>query len=68
MYGPDVAILLTYGSHDVRHIDFRRLTVVNGTPGIRVSQLILYKINNLNRKDVIIQKRKDVIILGKKKI
>ena len=47
MYRPDVAILLTYGSHDVRHVDFRRLTVVNGTPGIGVSQLILLKINNL---------------------
>ena len=32
MYGPDVAILLTYGSHDVRHVDFRGLTVVNETP------------------------------------
>ena len=37
MYGSDVTILLTYGSHDVRHIDFRRLTVVNGIPGIGVS-------------------------------
>ena len=33
MYGPDVAILLMYGSHDMRHTGFRRLTVVNGTPG-----------------------------------
>ena len=33
MYGPDMAILLMYGSHDMRHIGFRRLTVVNGTPG-----------------------------------
>ena len=32
MYGPDVAILLLYGSHDMRHAGFRRLTVVNGTP------------------------------------
>ena len=39
MYGPDVAVLLTYGSHDVRHVDFRRLTVVNGTPEIEVSHL-----------------------------
>ena len=38
MYGPDVAILLTYGSHDVRHVDFRGLTVVNETPGIGASQ------------------------------
>ena len=27
-------ILLTYGSHDVRHTGFRGLTVVNGTPEI----------------------------------
>ena len=27
------AILLMYGSHDMRHTSFRRLTVVNGTPG-----------------------------------
>ena len=26
-------ILLLYGSHDMRHIGFRRLTVVNWTPG-----------------------------------
>ena len=27
-------ISLIYGSHDMRHIDFHRLTVVNGTSGI----------------------------------
>ena len=26
-------ILLMYGSHDLRHTCFRRLAVVNGTPG-----------------------------------
>ena len=26
-------ILLMYGSHDMRHTGFCRLTVVNGTPG-----------------------------------
>ena len=31
--GPYWAILLMYGSHDMRHIGFHRLTVVNGTPG-----------------------------------
>ena len=31
--GPYLAILLMYGSHDMRHTGFRRLTVVNGTPG-----------------------------------
>ena len=35
MYGPDVAILLMFGSHDMRHTGFRRLTVVNKTPEIR---------------------------------
>ena len=31
--GPYWVILLMYGSHDMRHTGFRRLTVVNGTPG-----------------------------------
>ena len=26
-------ILLMHGSHDMRHIGFHRLTMVNGTPG-----------------------------------
>ena len=30
---PYWVILLKYGSHDMRHTGFRRLTVVNGTPG-----------------------------------
>ena len=30
--GPCWVILLMYGSHDMRHTGFRRLTVVNGTP------------------------------------
>ena len=30
---PYWVILLMYESHDMRHIGFRRLTVVNGTPG-----------------------------------
>ena len=34
MYGPDVVILLMYVSHDMRHIGFHRLTVVNETPGM----------------------------------
>ena len=33
MYEPDVAIVLMYGSHDMRHVGFCKLTVVNGTPG-----------------------------------
>ena len=33
MYGPYLVILLMYGSHDMRHIGFRRLTVVNGPLG-----------------------------------
>ena len=31
--GPYWVILLKYGTHDMRHTGFRRLTVVNGTPG-----------------------------------
>ena len=31
--GPYWVILLMYGSHDMRHIVFCRLTMVNGTPG-----------------------------------
>ena len=30
---PYWVILLKYGSHDMRHTGFCRLTVVNGTPG-----------------------------------
>ena len=30
---PHWVILLMYGSHDMRPTGFRRLTVVNGTPG-----------------------------------
>ena len=32
--GPYWVILLMYESHNMRHIGFRRLTVVNGTSGI----------------------------------
>ena len=31
--GPYWVTLLKYGSHDMRHTGFRRLTVVNRTPG-----------------------------------
>ena len=31
--GPYWVILLMYGSHDMRHTGFRRLTIVNGTLG-----------------------------------
>ena len=37
--GPYWVILLMYGSHDMRHTGFRRLTVVNGTPGNGASHL-----------------------------
>ena len=33
-YGPYWVILLMYGSHDMRYTGFRRLMVVNETPGI----------------------------------
>ena len=32
-YGLYWVISLMYGSHDMRHTGFRRLTMVNGTPG-----------------------------------
>ena len=41
MYGPDAVILLMYGSHDMRHTSFSRLTVINGIPGFGVSHLSL---------------------------
>ena len=45
--GPYWAILLMYGSHDMRHTGFRRLTVVNGTPpGFGVSHGYCYGNNN----------------------
>ena len=37
MYEPMWPFLLMYWSHDMRHAGFRRLTVVNGTPGIGAS-------------------------------
>ena len=38
MYGLDVDIVLTYGSQDARHVDFRGLTVVNETLRFWASQ------------------------------
>ena len=39
-------ILLKYGSHDMRHTGFRRLTVVSGTPGFwgvtAISGILIY--------------------------
>ena len=35
--GPYWVTLFNYGSHDMRHPGFRRLTVVNRTPGWGVS-------------------------------
>ena len=40
--GPYWVILLMYGSHDMRHIGFRRLTLVNETPGFWGVTLMLY--------------------------
>ena len=36
-------ILFMYGSHDMRHTGFRKLTVVNGTLGFGASQKHYYK-------------------------
>ena len=41
MYGPTWSFLLMYGSHDMRYTGFRKLTVVNGTPGNGASHYIL---------------------------
>ena len=41
---PYWVILLMYGSHDMRHTGFRRLTMVNGTPGFWGVTKILYQI------------------------
>ena len=40
MYEPMWPFLLMYGSHDMRHTGFRKLTVVNGPPGFGASQLV----------------------------
>ena len=58
--------LLMYGSHDMRHAGFCRLTVVNGTPGIwgvvkpqenpnflkNVKMVISVKIQNFSRSQM----------------
>ena len=50
--GPYWAILLMYGSHDMRHTGFHRLTVFNGTPGFwGVTELCwLLEEKNMNPK------------------
>ena len=53
MYGSDVAILLIYGSHDIRHAGFRRLMVVNGTPR-EMGRHTLFLLNGLSQKKKII--------------
>ena len=45
MYGPDVAILLMYESHDMKHIGFRKLKVVNGPSEFGASQNFYRKRN-----------------------
>ena len=46
MYEPMWPFLLMYGSHDMRHIGFRRLTVVNGTLGGRGVTIPVVKYDN----------------------
>ena len=51
--GPYWVILLMYGSHNMRHTGFRRLTVVNGTPGfwdVTVAREIAVFYANINTK------------------
>ena len=45
--GPTWPFLLMYGSHDMRHTGFRRLTVVNGTPGTGASHIFILKLSPL---------------------
>ena len=45
--GPYWAILLMYGSHDMRHTGFRRLTVVNRTPGFWGVSILLNNLKHL---------------------
>ena len=42
--GPSWVILLMYGSHDMRHTGFRRLTVVNETPGSGASHFHIWSL------------------------
>ena len=49
MYGPTWSFLLIYGSHDMRHTGFRRLTVVNGTPENGASHIIHHMKQFINR-------------------
>ena len=50
--GPCWFILLKYGSYDMRHTGFCRLTVVNGTPGFwGVTDLVLcQKVTNMRHQ------------------
>ena len=52
--GPYWVILLMYdGSHDMRHTGFRRLTVVNGTPGfwgVTIMRHLTYKTTKIATK------------------
>ena len=49
MYGPDVAILLIYESHDMRHAGFHILMVVNGTSR-EMGHHTLFLLNGLSQK------------------
>ena len=40
MSGSYWVVLHLYGSHEVRHVDFRGLTVVNGHPGTGASHTL----------------------------
>ena len=44
--GPYWVILLMYGSHDMRHTGFRRLTVVNGTLGFWGVTILIHNFCN----------------------
>ena len=46
--GSTLPFLLMYESHDMRHIGFRKLTMVNGTLGIEASQNPKLKVKIFN--------------------
>ena len=52
MCRPYRVILLMYGSHDMRHTGFRRLTVVNGTPEVRGVTGLHDQGNNKTKRNV----------------
>ena len=54
MYGPDVTILLIYGSHDMRHISFPQVDGGQRDPRVGASHILKYfHQNTLKQSDSI---------------